>query len=207
MFETLAAGAVLGLSAGLSPGPLLALVVAQSLRHGMGEGAKVALSPLITDLPIIAVSLLVLSQVQGHAWLLGAVSLAGAVFVGKLGLNSLATPRLELDPASVAPRSLRQGVVVNLLSPHPYLFWITVGAPTILKGYEKSPLAAAGFLALFYVALVGAKLLVAVLSGASRRLLAGPAYAWTMRLLGLLLLVFAALLVRDGLRLFGILGA
>lgn len=207
MFETLAAGAVLGLSAGLSPGPLLALVVAQSLRHGMGEGAKVALSPLITDLPIIAVSLLVLSQVQGHAWLLGAVSLAGAVFVGKLGLNSLATPRLELDPASVAPRSLRQGVVVNLLSPHPYLFWITVGAPTMLKGYEKSPLAAAGFLALFYVALVGAKLLVAVLSGASRRLLAGPAYAWTMRLLGVLLLVFAALLVRDGLRLFGIIGA
>lgn len=206
MFETLAAGVVLGVSAGLSPGPLLALVVAQSLRHGIGEGAKVALSPLITDLPIIAVSLLVLSQVQGHAGLLGAVSLAGAAFVAKLGLDSLNTPRLELDPASVAPRSLRQGVVVNLLSPHPYLFWITVGAPAMLKGWEQNPWAGAGFLGLFYVGLVGSKLGVAVLSGASRRLLAGPAYAWTMRLLGVLLLAFAALLVRDGLRLFGLLG-
>ena len=207
MFESLAAGLVLGLSAGLSPGPLLALVVAQSLRHGMGEGAKVALSPLITDLPIIALSLLVLSQVQGHAGLLGAVSLAGAAFVGKLGLDGLRTPRLELDPAAVAPRSLRQGVAVNLLSPHPYLFWITVGAPTMLKGWERSPLAGAGFLALFYVGLVGSKLLVAVLSGASRRLLAGPACAWTMRVLGALLLAFAALLVRDGLRLLGVIPA
>lgn len=205
MFETLGAGVLLGVSAGLSPGPLLALVVAQSLRHGMGEGAKVALSPLLTDVPIIAVSLLALAQMQAHATLLGAVSLAGAAFVGKLGLSGLATRALVLDPDPPAPRSLRQGVVVNLLSPHPYLFWITVGAPAMLRGWERSPATAAGFLALFYAGLVGSKLAVAVAAGSSRRFLAGPAYAWTMRLLGVLLLLFAALLVRDGLRLLGVL--
>ncbi len=204
MIEILGAGAVLGLSAGLTPGPLLTLVVAQSLRHGMGEGVKVALSPLITDLPIIAVSLLVLAQVAGHAALLGAVSLAGSAFVARLGLEGLGSRSMALDPAAARPRSLRQGVVVNLLSPHPYLFWITVGAPVMLKGYEQSPAAAAGFLALFYAGLVGSKLAVAVAAGSSRRFLAGPAYTWTMRLLGALLLAFAALLVRDGLRLLGI---
>jgi len=207
MFETLGAGMVLGLSAGLSPGPLLALVVAQSLRHGMAEGAKVALSPLLTDLPIIAVSLLALARMQAHASLLGAVSLAGAAVVAKLGLGSLATRGLTLEPEAAAPRSLRQGVVVNLLSPHPYLFWITVGAPAVLKGWAQSPAAAGGFLALFYAGLVGSKLAVAVLAGSSRRFLAGPAYAWTMRLLGLLLLGFAALLVRDGLRLLGLMSS
>lgn len=203
MLDTLAAGAVLGLSAGLSPGPLLALVVAQALRHGVAEGAKAALSPLVTDLPIIAVSLLVLAQAQGHAALLGVVSLAGAAFVARLGWRSMRPEPLALDAASPAPRSLRQGVLVNLLSPHPYLFWITVGAPAMLKGWAESPAAAAGFLALFYVCLVGAKLGVAALAGSSRRFLAGPAHAWTMRLLGALLLLFAALLARDGLRLLG----
>lgn len=203
MLDTLAAGAVLGLTAGLSPGPLLALVVAQALRHGMAEGAKAALSPLVTDLPIIVVSLLVLAQAQGHASVLGAVSLAGAAVVARLGWSSLRSKPLAMDPAAAAPRSLRQGVLVNLLSPHPYLFWITVGAPAMLKGWAESPAAAAGFLALFYAGLVGAKLGAAVLAGSSRRFLAGPAYAWTMRLLGALLLLFAALLARDGLRLLG----
>ena len=47
------AGLVYGLSAGFSPGPLMALVISQTLKHGIREGAKVAVAPLITDLPII----------------------------------------------------------------------------------------------------------------------------------------------------------
>ena len=47
-------GVVFGLAAGLMPGPLLALVIQQTLRHGPGEGIKVAAAPLLTDLPIVA---------------------------------------------------------------------------------------------------------------------------------------------------------
>ena len=51
-------GIVLGLAAGLAPGPLLVLVVAHSVRHGTREGVKVAIAPLITDLPIIGLAIL-----------------------------------------------------------------------------------------------------------------------------------------------------
>jgi hypothetical protein len=57
MITALASGAFLGLSCGLAPGPLLALLLAQTLRHGPREGCKIALTPLVTTAPIIVVAL------------------------------------------------------------------------------------------------------------------------------------------------------
>ncbi|NCD26558.1 MAG: hypothetical protein EOL86_13335, partial [Deltaproteobacteria bacterium] len=58
-----ASGLVLGLSAGLSPGPLLTLMLSETLRHGVRAGLLVAVAPLISDLPIIIL-------VTGLYWLL-----------------------------------------------------------------------------------------------------------------------------------------
>ena len=49
-------GIILGLMAGISPGPLLALVISETLKHGKKEGIKIALTPFITDLPAILLS-------------------------------------------------------------------------------------------------------------------------------------------------------
>ena len=46
MIALLTAAAVYGLSAGFSPGPLLALVIAQTIRFGFREGARAAMAPL-----------------------------------------------------------------------------------------------------------------------------------------------------------------
>ncbi len=45
--------AFLGLSGGLTPGPLLTLVVSETLKYGTQAGIKVSLAPLLTDTPII----------------------------------------------------------------------------------------------------------------------------------------------------------
>jgi len=50
-------GLTLGLSAGITPGPLLTLVITASLRRGWAGGLQVALAPLITDAPIIIFSI------------------------------------------------------------------------------------------------------------------------------------------------------
>jgi threonine/homoserine/homoserine lactone efflux protein len=99
------------------------------------------------------------------------------------------------------PQSLSRGAMVNALSPHPYLFWITVGAPTILKGWTESPLLSVVFVASFFWCLVGSKVVLAVLAGKSRRFLIGKSYIYIMRLLGLALFAFALVLFRDGLSL------
>lgn len=57
MIEFLSAGTLLGLAAGFAPGPLLVLVISETLRHNIKAGIKVSIAPLITDVPIILISL------------------------------------------------------------------------------------------------------------------------------------------------------
>ncbi|MGE4553297.1 MAG: LysE family translocator [Desulfovibrionaceae bacterium] len=205
MIASLGTGVLLGLSSGFLPGPLLTLMVAQTLRHGPREGVKVALSPLVTDVPIITLCLLVLAGLAHNDRLLGGLSLVGALVVALLGLNALRArpPRLDAPPA--APRSLLKGAAINALNPHPYLFWLTVGGPALLVGWGQSPATAGLFMGGFFVCLIGAQLAVVVLTASSRRFLGGRAHRALLRGLGALLLVFAATLARDGLTLLGVL--
>lgn len=200
MLTALAFGAFLGLSAGLAPGPMLALVLAQTLRHGPREGCKVALTPLVTDAPIILLALVLAAKLAELRPLLGAVSIAGGGFVLYLAWDSLRPVRLDAGAPAERPGSWLKGIVTNLLNPHPWLFWLTVGAATLAEAMTQSWLAAAAFLCGFYSLLVGSKMLIAVLAGRSRDLLAGRPYHLVMRVLALLLAVFALLLFREGLK-------
>jgi threonine/homoserine/homoserine lactone efflux protein len=205
VLEYLGTGIVLGLAAGFAPGPLLALVLAQSIRHGSREGLKVATAPLITDVPIVLLATaLVAVAAETADGLLGAISLAGAVFVAYLGVESIRTTGVEAGRPDEAPRSWSRGALVNALSPHPYIFWITVGAPTLLAAWAVSPMAAVAFLVGFYTCLVGAKMLLAVVAGRSGGRLRGGAYRAVMAVLGGLLLLFAIRLAVEGLRLLGL---
>ncbi len=203
MLTLLGAAAVYGLSAGFSPGPLLALVISQTLRYGFREGAKAAMAPLVTDLPIIRVCVLVLSPLAGSRAVLGFISMAGGLFVLYLAWGCFRTTRLDLDDRNQGPRSLSQGAAVNALNPHPYLFWLTVGAPTVIRAWADSPPSAVAFIVVFSGCIVGSKVLVAAIVGRSRHMLSGKVYGTVMRALGLMLLFFAVLLFKDGLDLVG----
>ena len=113
------------------------------------------------------------------------------------------TPGAAPPAGTGPPRSLLKGVLANALNPHPYLFWITVGAPLMLKALNLGVPALIAFLGAFYACLLGAKILLAFLVGRSRRFLAGRVYLYTLRGLGLLLGGLALFLFRDGLKLLG----
>jgi threonine/homoserine/homoserine lactone efflux protein len=203
MTAALASGLLLGLSCGLAPGPLLALVLAQALRHGAREGCKVALTPLVTDAPIIAVALVLARKAAEFRLLIGLVSIAGGVFVLYLAWGNLRPAILDPPASAERPRSWMKGILTNLLSPHPWLFWLTAGAAILAKALAQSWLAAAVFLCGFYLLLVGSKVATALLAARSRHWLAGRPYRIVMRLLGGLLAFFALLLFREGFRHLG----
>ncbi len=205
MIASLGVGIVLGLSAGLSPGPLLTLVISQTLKHNIKEGVKVALAPLITDLPIILISTFVLSRLANFQTLLGIISLIGGLFVIYLAYESFQTTKLDTNPQDTEPHSLRKASIVNALNPNPYLFWLSVGAPTIIRAWEENPFSVLAFAIGFYTCLVGSKVLVASLVSKSRQFFINKTYVYLMRVLGALLLIFALLLFRDGLNLLGLL--
>jgi threonine/homoserine/homoserine lactone efflux protein len=202
MLTALVSGLLLGLSAGLAPGPLMTLVLAQSVQHGPREGCKVALAPILTDAPIILLAWTLASRVAELQKVLGSLSIAGGLFVLYLAMDTAIRVRAESEVIDVQPRSWLKGVLANVLSPHPWLFWMTVGAATLAKAIAVSWLAAAIFVVAFYLLLVGSKLLLALAAGRSRQFLTGRTYRLTMRVLGILLAVFAAILVHDGFQRF-----
>ncbi|MGC9308108.1 MAG: LysE family transporter [Thermoplasmatota archaeon] len=195
-------GIALGLPAGLLPGPLLTLVISEAVHHGRHAGMRVAAAPLFSDAPIIAVTVLVLSQLAAFHGILGAISLVGAYFLCLLAYRSFS---VEQADAGEHPRSLAKGITANVLNPNPYLFWFSVGAPLLVEAWQTNATAAVTFLAAFYTSLIGAKIVVAVLAAQSRAWLDSQGYKIVARLLGALLLGMAAWLAIDGLQLLGVL--
>jgi len=166
--EAFVIGASLGLAAGVSPGPLLALVLREAVARGFRAGALAALAPLLTDSWAVLLAWLVGDALPGR--LLDALQLAGGVYLLYLGGSGL----LRSNVAAAAESgggSLRAAVLVNLTNPHMYAFWFLVGAPLLhrLGGFAWA------FLLGFYLLIVGTKIALAWLAARLGQTPLGPA--------------------------------
>lgn len=194
----LAVGLSLGLGAGLAPGPLLALVIRSTLQHGRAAGVRAACGPLVTDLPIIVLALSLAVSLPTNV--LGGLGVVGGGFVVWLGVEALRETPDPMEASTQVPvprRDLLQAALVNALSPHPWLFWITVGAPVLGQAGAGG---GALFLGGFYLLLIGTKAAIAVALGSHReRLLRGRGYTLALRGSALLLVATGIVLVVEGL--------
>ena len=207
MIESLSfliSGILFGLVAGIAPGPLLTLLIVETLRHNKKEGIIIASVPVVTDLPIVLVSVLVLAQLSRSNLILGIISILGALFVLYLAYESISVKGIDLNAPHAEAHSFRKGIITNFLNPHPYVFWMTVGAPMILKAYKVSLLSAVLYVGGFYVFLVGSKMIIALLIDQSKRFLESRFYIYLIRALGLMLLMFSLIFFKDGLKFLGI---
>jgi threonine/homoserine/homoserine lactone efflux protein len=193
-------GAFFGLTAGISPGPLLTLVISETLRHNKKEGFKVAVAPLITDLPIIIITSYIFSRISQYNILLGLISILGGIYFIYLGYETLITKGLDNEIQKLKPDSLKKGITANFLNPNPYIFWLTVGMPTAFKAYQQSYLTAILFFFFFYFLLVGSKITVALLVERSKAFLKNEAYKVVMKILGISLLFFAFYFFFEGIK-------
>ena len=200
ILQFISAGVLLGLSSGLSPGPLLNLVLTQTIKHNRAEGIKVALSPLITDLPIILVTVLILSKFAQLDIFLAIISFIGAIFLAYLGVESLRTREMSIDLQDSKSGSLRKGIIANFLNPSPYLFWATVGTPLMFKAYKTDLLTSMLFMVSFYVFLIGSKIVVAILVDRTKQFINQRMYLVIVRILGIGLLIFSLIFLYDGVK-------
>ncbi|MEO1162760.1 MAG: LysE family transporter [Chloroflexota bacterium] len=169
MFETIILPSIsLGLSATSIPGPLQAYLLNITLNYGWRRGLLVILSPLITDGPIIFVTVFVLQQIP--EWAIQSIRVAGGLLLLWIAwgawqqLQSGAeftadSENIDIDDSGSsddAPlRILGTAAAMNLLSPGPYLFWSTVTGPLLVEAMAISPLAAIGMLLGFYGTFLG----------------------------------------------------
>lgn len=203
--ESLLFGIIVGLAAGLSPGPLTTLVLSETLKNGRNEGIQVAISPLVSESPIILFVLVILSRVAENYTIIGAISLLGACFLFYLGLSNLTTKTKESKDGLGKDNVLLRGVTTNLLNPNAYMFWLTIGGPRIMESVQTDISAAILFVIGFYMTLVGSKMAIAIVVDKSKTLVSSKYYVYIVRALGIVLIAFALIFVRDALELIGIL--
>jgi threonine/homoserine/homoserine lactone efflux protein len=202
-WQALGVGIGLGLSAGITPGPLLGLVINETLCSGWRAGVLVALAPPVADLVVIALCFLVLTYLPTSVFPL--LSIAGGLYILFLGWETLRTVPLSLHATTAGTQLVRQsftkGIVVNLLNPHPYLFWLTVGGPLVAQSYRLSAfLPIVSFATGFYACLVGSKILLALLVHSGRARLEGRGYQLALAMTGGLLMLFGGSLIWSGMR-------
>jgi len=136
---------------------------------------------------------------------MGVISLLGACFLTYLGLSNLRANVKESKDHLGKDNALLRGITTNLLNPNTYMFWLTIGGPRILESAQVHISATILFILGFYTMLVGSKTAVAIVVDKSKTLVKSKYYAYIIRALGIVLIVFALTFMRDALEFLGIL--
>ena len=139
-----------------------------------------------------------MSSISAVKPLLGLVSIMGGIFLTYLAYENVRINKAQSCIKAENPNSILKGAMINALSPHPYLFWFTVGAPIVLSAYAQSLTHAASFILGFYLFLVGSKVVLARLVNHSKGFFAGQTYIYLMKLLGLITFILACILFKEG---------
>lgn len=174
MWTYIALGIGYGFAAAVQPGPLQTYLISQALIKGWRKSLPSALAPLISDGPIIALCVLVLSQVP--AWLQNFLYIAGGVFVLYLAYGTYRSWK-RFDPHLPAPetdnrQTLLKAAFTNLLAPGAYIFWTLVTGPILIRGCRETPLNGVSLLVGFYVTMILSLCAIIIVFGAARQL--GP---------------------------------
>lgn len=200
MFIYFLQGAGYGFSASVTPGPFQAFLLAQTLKNGWKRTLPASLAPLLSDGPIVALVLLVLTQTP--AWFLSVLQVVGGLFILYLARGALAArPDVSASPGAAgeaAHRNFFKAVLMNTLSPGPYLFWSLIAGPIVLEAWRQSPSLGLSFVLGFYGTLIGGCAVFILLFATTSRFDAKVSRALTT-VSGLILLLFGLYQIGRGL--------
>jgi len=163
-----------GFAAAVQPGPFQTYVISHTLTKGWRQSLLIAFAPLVSDGPIIALCLFVLSQVP--IWFQNFLYIAGGLFILYLAYGAY-TSWKNFDSnmsttTSGVQQSILKGALMIMISPGPYIYWSLVTGPILLKGWRETPLHGLGFLAAFYVTVILGLTAIILVFGKAREL--GP---------------------------------
>lgn len=163
MLSFFAQGASLGFTAGSSPGPLQTFLIQSTLAHGWRRALICIVSPIISDIPFILLTVFILNQFPPEV--IRIVQIVGGLFILYLAYMSIKGIRsgamiggtANEEIANTRPITLLgRTILINWTSPGPYIFWGTVNGPLLSQALSQS----IGHAVLFMVGFYGAFLIL-----------------------------------------------
>jgi threonine/homoserine/homoserine lactone efflux protein len=158
------------------------MVAGTALERGFKAGFLLALTPLVTDVVPMLFSALLLDRLGGlELTLLG---ITGGAIVLVVGIRFLkehskkAQPHLSNgEPVLPGEGDRRQSataghaIVSTLLNPSPWLFWLIVASPLLLRAWNRSPGEGLFFVGLIFLTNISTATSLAWIASHSRKLL------------------------------------
>jgi threonine/homoserine/homoserine lactone efflux protein len=156
MLPNLLSGIAYGFAAAVTPGPLSTYLISKAVSSGWRRAMPVAFAPLISDGPIAALILTLLSQVPAE--LVFYLRLLGGLFILYLAFEArkswLASTSEHVVPAEPGINSLLKAACINWLNPNPYLGWSIFLGPMILSAWRVSSMNGIVLILGFYLTMI-----------------------------------------------------
>lgn len=199
MIETIITAALLGLFAGVVPGPFTTVVAGTALERGFASAWKLAFVPLVTEIPALLVTVLLLKNLNHD--LLGAVGILGGIVVIYLGVRFVRgedAPVEELDEIDHdwnEWKLFRTLAVAGLLSPAPWIFWLVAAGPLFLRAWNASWAHGLVYVVVLLAMFIGTATGIAWLASHGRKIMGPARRSQVVQVVGIVLIVAGGVLV------------
>ena len=174
MITYLLIGFTYAFAASIQPGPFQTFIISQTLKNGWKRTLPAAFAPVLSDIPIIILILLILTNVPPV--FLRILQIGGGLLLLYLAYSSFKTflnfEMLEKPEENKNDNTLFKAVLVNALNPNPYLGWSLIMGPLFIKGYNEASINGIALIAGFYITIVLCQMGIIILFGLARNL--GP---------------------------------
>ncbi len=223
MTTTILTAVVLGTFAGLAPGPYTTMVAGTALEKGFKAGFILALTPLVTDVVPMLFSALLLDRLGELALTMLGITGGAIVFVVGIRFLREHSNRGPLLPASepeagnpgsrkgkpvpegsdsqqVGPGERRQSALAGhviastMLNPSPWLFWLIIASPLLLRAWNRSPGEGVLFAALIFLTNIATASGLAWIASHSRKFLNPDWQRRSLKFVGITLIVAGSFL-------------
>ncbi|HTY90338.1 MAG TPA: LysE family transporter [Methanocella sp.] len=129
----LASGILIGLSLAVPPGPVNAVIAAESVKDSYVNGIKVGLGALTADATFLVIALIGVAIFFNNETVKTVVSLIGGVILAYMALGILKDFRKPIQESG--KKDIKNyyltGVAIGFTNPAAILWWITAGAVLI----------------------------------------------------------------------------
>jgi threonine/homoserine/homoserine lactone efflux protein len=140
---------VVGFSGALTPGPMLTLVISSAAEKGFWTSFFIVAGHALLELVVVAAFFLGLIRYLENPLIARIIGIVGGVFLLYLGadiLVSVARNKFKIDFRSMINKRtintrstgiiVLKGILVSLMNPYWYIWWISIGAAFIIKSVK-----------------------------------------------------------------------
>lgn len=132
---SLAAGVVFGLALAAPPGPMNAIIAAESVARGWAAGFRAGVGAMSADALLFVLTLGGLSTlVSRYGALEDALFLVGGVLMLVFAVDALGSVAGSFVPEERAVAGFRKTFVLSLSNPYQLAFWFTAGVGLVRPG-------------------------------------------------------------------------